>query len=263
MDIDNDPMKETQDRMMAIQKMLDPMKETRERMMAIQKITDPMKEFRESMKASQELLAGIAKSTSFERWEPVLDGGQDIAVTSDGTVSIGSTIVTQEQVQELAQKVISNALKDRENHYDQLFERLFHEISSLKDPILQKILAWFIYPLIVGIVLAVVSPICDYYITKGLNSGQQRQVVKDLSKAIVDTFTERGYLKQLRIVSTTSLNVRKYGSKKSHIVGDLHLGDIVEVIKKGRKWSFICWQDGESGDSMRGWVFSRYLKVIK
>jgi uncharacterized protein YgiM (DUF1202 family) len=142
-------------------------------------------------------------------------------------------------------------------------DRILNEISSLKDPIIQRILTWLIYPIIVGLVLSVVNPISDYYVKEELKSGEKRQVVKDVSSAITSTIDKKYYLRLFRIVTATSLNVRKLGSKNSDIVGSLYLGDVVEVIEKGRKWSLIQWQDGESEATLKGWVYSRYLKVIK
>jgi uncharacterized protein YgiM (DUF1202 family) len=96
-----------------------------------------------------------------------------------------------------------------------------------------------------------------------LKNNEKRMVVKEVSKTITSTFNEKSDIKSFRIVSTTSLNVRKSSSNKSDIVGVLFLGDVVEVIEKGRKWSLISWQDSESDALVRGWVFSRYLKAIK
>ncbi len=259
----HDPMKEIQESMKAFQ-MYDPMKEIRESMKAFQ-MHDPMKEMRESLKAYQSLasLKDIVKGISDDRWNLVLEGDSDIEINADGLISIDSTLVTQEQVQEIAQRVISNALNGKAHLFEQYVDRLVNEIRSLKDPILQRILAWLIYPIIVGIVLSVVNPVTDFYIKEALRSGEKRQVVKDVSKAITSKINEEYYLRSFRIVTATSLNVRKSGSRKSDIVGNLYLGDIVEVIEKGRTWSLISWQDSESDALMRGWVFSRYIKVIK
>jgi len=173
------------------------------------------------------------------------------------------TLVTQEQVQEIAQQVISESIKAGAHQFEQYIDTLINEIRSLKDPILQKVLAWLIYPIIVGLVLSVVNPVADNYVKDTLKGGEKRQIVKDVSNAITSTVSNKAYLSSFRVVTATSLNVRKLGSNKSDVVGTLYLGDVVEVIEKDRKWSLISWQDSESDALLRGWVFSRYLKVIK
>ncbi|KAB7660569.1 SH3 domain-containing protein [Plesiomonas shigelloides] len=259
----HDPMKDLRESMKALQ-MHDPMNEIRESMKALQ-MHDPMKEIRESMKAFQALgtLGNLVNGITDERWELILDGTSGIEVHADGQVTIDSILVTQEKIQDIAQQAISNSIEIRALQFEQYVDSLINEIRSLKDPIHQRLLAWFIYPLIVGLVLSVVNPVADYYIKEALNNYEKRQVVKDVSKAITNTIDNKSYLNSFRVVSTTSLNVRKLGSTKSDVVGKLYLGDVVEVIEKGRNWSLISWQDTESDVLVRGWVFSRYLKAIK
>jgi len=258
-----DPMRELRESMKALQ-MHDPMKELRESMKALQ-MHDPMRELRETMKAFQSLRSrgDLVRGITDDRWELVLDGISGIEAHADGQVTIGSTLVTQEQVQEIAQRVISNSIKTKTHQFEQYIDSLITEIRSLKDPALQRILAWLIYPLIVGLVLSVVNPVTDFYIKETLNGGEKRQVVKDVTQAITSTISNNAYLSSFRVVTTTSINVRKLGSNKSDVVGKLYLGDVVEVLEKGRNWSLISWQDGESDALVRGWVFSRYLKAIK
>ncbi len=255
----HNPMKELRESLTAMQ-MHDPMKELRESLTAMQ-MRDPMKELREAIKAARSL-GDLVNGLSNDRWASVLDGGSDIEITSDGLISVNSKLVTQEQVQEIAQRVISNALNEGTYVFDQYVDRLILEIRSLKDPIFQRVLAWLIYPLIVGLVLSVANPIADYYIKEQLSSNEKRLVVKEVSKTIASTFNEKSYLRSFRIVSAKSLNIRRVNSNTSDVIGVLFLGDVVEVIEKGRKWSLISWQDSESGVFVRGWVFSRYLKAI-
>ena len=259
----HDPMEELRESMMAMQ-MHDPMKELRESMMAMQ-MHDPMKELRESLKAYRSInsLGEIIKNISDNRWNLELESESGIERNLDGSISIDSAIYTQEQVQEIAQQVVSAALDGGTHVFEKQIDKLIYEIRSFKDPVLQKILMWLIYPLIVGLLLSVVSPISDFYIKEALNSGEKRQLIKDVSKAITITSNDKSLLKSFKIVTATSLNVRKSGHIKSEIIENLYLGDIVEVIEKGRKWSLITWQDSEANTLVRGWVFSRHLKVIK
>ena len=249
---------------MEVFQMQDPLKEFRKSMGAFH-IQDPLEEFQESLKAFQTLgvLDDLVNSISDGRWNLVLNGISEIEVDADGQVVVDSTLVTQEKVQELAQQVIRNSIEAGAHQFEEYIDTLINEIRSLKDPVLQRILAWLIYPLIVGLVLSVVSPIADYYVKEKITGGERRQVVKDVSRAITGAINDRVYLNSFRVVTATSLNVRKLGANHSDVVGKLYLGDVVEVIEKDRKWSLIIWQDSENDASVRGWVFSRYLKVIK
>lgn len=46
-------------------------------------------------------------------------------------------------------------------------------------------------------------------------------------------------------------------------MGNLFIGDEVQIIQKKKNWSKIKWIDEDTSQSISGWVFTRYLKVIK
>ena len=272
----HDPMKEMREALKAMQ-MYDPMKEMRKSLKALQ-IHDPMKELRESLKAFQmhdpmkelrESLKAVrsysefAKSISNDAWSPRIDGGSRIEINADGQLTINSKLITQERVQEIAQCVFSKALSDRTYVFEQQINRLIQEIQALKDPVFQRVIAWLIYPLIVGLVLSVVNPITDFYIKERLTKNEKKTVVEEVSKTLINSFNDQSSLSSFKIVSSTSLYIRKSGSKKSEIITTLFLGDVVEVIEKDEKWFLISWRDGESGANVQGWVYSRYLRAIK
>lgn len=217
------------------------------------------------MKTFQSLgsLSDLIKSISNDRWDLLLDDASGIEVHANGQVTIDSVLVTQEQVQEIAQQVFSHSIETGTHKVEQYINSLINEIRSLKDPVLQRVLAWLVYPLIVGLVLSAINPVTDYYIKETLKGGERRQIVKDVSKAITKKISNKTYLSSFRVVTATSLNVRKLASRKADVVGTLCLGDVVEVVEKDRNWSLVIWQDSESDALVRGWVFSRYLKTIK
>ena len=46
-------------------------------------------------------------------------------------------------------------------------------------------------------------------------------------------------------------------------IGNLFIGDEVQIIQKKKNWSKIKWIDEDTSQLISGWVFTRYLKVIK
>uniref|UniRef100_UPI00403EFAE3 SH3 domain-containing protein n=1 Tax=Candidatus Enterococcus willemsii TaxID=1857215 RepID=UPI00403EFAE3 len=48
--------------------------------------------------------------------------------------------------------------------------------------------------------------------------------------------------------------------RDSQIIGQLYLGDEVQILQKKRNWIKIKWTDEENSESMVGWTFNRYLR---
>lgn len=290
-----DPMKEIRESVMALQmqgplkeiresikvlQMRHPLEEFRESMLAVQ-AQDPLKEFRESMRTLQmrdpfkevrdalgarpprDSLGELVKGISDHRWSGLLEGHSEIAVRADGQVSIGAVSVSQTEVQGIARQVIDDAFDEDSRSIEEQIDRILVELRALREPAVQRILAWLIYPVIVGLVLSVVNPVAEFYIKGELSSGDKRQVVKDVSKAITSEVDAPKRLRSFRVVTATALNVRQDNSTKSTIVGTLHLGDVVEIVEKKRKWALVRWESTDGNTSMRGWVYSRYLRIIK
>lgn len=274
-----DPLKKLRESMKALQ-MRDPLEDFRESMTALQ-AQDPLKEFRESMRTLQMRdpfkevrdalgarhslgsLGELVKEISDHRWSGLLEGHSEIVVRADGQVSIGSVSVSQTEVQGIARQVVDDAFDEESRSIEERIERVLVELRALREPAFQRILAWLIYPIIVGLVLSVVNPVAEFYIKDALRSGDKRQVVKDVSKAITSEVDAPNHLRSFRIVTAIALNVRQENSTKSTIVGTLYLGDVVEIVDKKRKWTLVRWEDTDGNTSLRGWVYSRYLRIIK
>ncbi len=224
-------------------------------------LTDPLKEFRRSIDAIDSLssINNVFNTISETRWE----SDTDIQITEDGTISIGLNSIDQQKLQEFAIEVLEKSFNGISSQIESQLENVIKEINSLKDPFLQKVMIWLIYPIIVGLVLSVVTPITDFYIKRELNSGEKRAVVKKVKQSIVSNIANKSVLTTFRIVSANTLNVRQSGSRKSEIIGQLHIGYIVEVLNKERKWSLVIWHDKNTNTSIQGWVFSRYIKAIR
>lgn len=259
----NDTLKEFLESTKAF-KFQDPFEELRESMKTF-KFQDPFKELRESMKTLQlpNSIKDILSSISANKWPLAYEDSSDLQINEDGTISIGSDSVNHDQLKSIVHQVVSSTFNGRTIRIEQAIDRVISKIGSLKEPFIQKILTWLIFPLIVGIVLSVVMPIADYYIKETLSSGEKRLIVKQVRKIITSKVENKSYLYSFRIVSANTLNVRKSGYNKSAKVGVLYFGEVVEVLQKGRKWSLVKWHNEESKTSLQGWVLSRYLKRIK
>ncbi len=80
------------------------------------------------------------------------------------------------------------------------------------------------------------------------------ELKKDASQQITQNF---------RIVTKNDLVVRRGKGIDTKIQGQLNHGDVVQIIEKKKNWTYISFSNYQDGESIEGWVFTRYLKQIK
>ena len=66
-----------------------------------------------------------------------------------------------------------------------------------------------------------------------------------------------------RIVTVEVLNVREKAEKTSRVVAIIKQDQIVSVITINKNWSYIEFCDEETGEDLRGWVFSRFTREVE
>jgi hypothetical protein len=242
----------------------DPLKEHRALMASM---ADPLKSFRASIAAIsdpfKELSASILNSTSLSLLKDVaLEVGPDLFIEADGLISLSSKRITATDLQEFSDLVIHNSSQIPSTSLEESLNNLVEEIRSQKDPLTQKILMWFIYPLIVAIFVSFINPVIDYHVESYLNA-DKRTLSKQLKKSVKSSITDENILGEFRYVSADILNVRYSASKKSESIGYLRFGYTVIVIERQKSWTLIEWNDRDTDAQVTGWVFSRYLAKFK
>jgi hypothetical protein len=257
----SDPMKEHRE-MMA--KMSDPMKEHRE-MMA--KLSDPMKEHREMMAKLLNPLKHIenlfTNNLSFELIKSAaLEVQNSLKVDSQGGMSLSSKRIVVEELQSLSDQIIHNASLNKSNSLEESINNLINEIQLQRDPWTQKLLMWFICPLIIIICASVINPIAEDKIKPYLNS-EKRTIIKELKSTVNSAIDNKSALSSLRYISADILNVRSSASQKSEVIGYLYFSSAILVIEKKKNWTLVEWSDPDTSVKVTGWVFSRYLKKFQ
>ena len=290
-----DSMKEFQDSLKAMQ-LQDPMREFRESLKVMQ-LQDPMREFRESLKVMQlqdpmrriresleiyntntlisdwgqtvSLSHSLASLTevvgvlSDERWEISSEDLDSLQLVEEDGIIFEGQVISNEYLSRLANELVGNEASGATDGIGAKLDRIITGIDRLSDPTHKKLLQWIVYPFIVGLAISLVNPVADHYIKKHLTSIEKKAVVKDVSHCFASFTADAQSVARFKIVTVEMLNVRRGKSVKSSVVGALYLGDIVEVIERGRKWTLVEWCGADAKASLRGWVFSRYIKSIR
>ena len=211
--------------------------------------SDPLKGFRELQ-------------LSVERLQPIFESVErQVSVGRDGTITLETLNLDQSELQEICDQVLEQALVNHPiGRLEGIVQKIIEEIRGLKNSPLEKTL--LIITILIQFTFSIINPITDYYI-KDFLSANKRETKKYINQQVHASFENKDILGAFRYVAADTLNVRLKGSKQSPSIGTLRFGDVVVLLKKGRHWSLVEWQDREGQATIRGWVFSRYLEKFK
>ena len=285
-----DPMKGVRESM----KLLDPMKDFRESM----KFLDPMKKLRESMKLSDptkyfkdaieatKLIGSLGQlhqhitslkdtinTDSFGTIVKEIESAKSAAgisefdlepsVNQDGTLSFVDDSVNLVSLQIIGEEIISNAVQSQSENIVQAIEKLITEVKSQKDPLIQRVLIQLIYPIVLYLLFAFVNPYADFHVKNYLNKTEKKQISKQINTAVIRHVQYREVLNTFRYVTADVLSVRQNKNRSSILIGYLYFGQSVKILEKQKNWTKVRWVDDTEGNSIKGWVFTRYLKRFK
>lgn len=188
-----------------------------------------------------------------------LDISHDLKVNDDGYISVASRQIAVQELHDLSQQIIGDASLGNSASLEDSINNLISEIRVQKDPLIQKILIWLLYPIIVGVILSIVNPISEHYVSLYLKYDKklQEKKLKNMAKNVV---SDVDALRSIRYVAADRLNVRAAPSQKSESMAILKFGYAVIVLERKKDWTLVEWRDIENNTSTQGWVFSRYLK---
>ena len=238
----------------------DPLKEHRTLMASL---ADPLEEFRASIAGIpnplKELSTSITGIGSFELLRNVaFEIGGDLSFDAEGLISVASKRMAVSDLQDLSYQVIHDSSLEPSGTLEELLNNLINEIRSQKDPLTQKLLMWFVYPLIVAVIVSFINPVVNNYVESHLNE-DKRSLSKKIEENARRSVADGSVLKDFRYVTADTLNVRSSSTQKSKTIGLLYFGYAVIIIDRQKSWTLVEWNDPESEVRISGWVFSRYL----
>jgi hypothetical protein len=124
--------------------------------------------------------------------------------------------------------------------------------AASQHPVLAKIIIFILLPIIINIYTS-------KYFTESTVTNHNF-LVKQIKKEVQKKPYDRALINQFRFVSSNTLNVRSKDSTKSKIIGNLYLGDIVQIVEKKKNWSLVKHTDKDAEVIISGWVFTRYIQ---
>jgi len=202
----------------------------------------------------------IIDAVSKDSWPMAYENIGDFVINDDSTITVDSQTLTYAEIQDVMRQIAERVFNPSVQHLEHAIAGFIDEIRALRNPVLEKILTWLVFPIIVGLILCIIGPIADHYIKEYL-SKDKKQLTKRIKKNVVESVKDAELLKKYRLVSIKTLNVRLKPSSKSSVLGKLNFGQPIIVIGKKGEWSQIVWSDDEN--MLQGWVFSKYLSKLQ
>jgi SH3 domain-containing protein len=203
----------------------------------------------------------VLKSVSPQNWPAIYESKDEVSVSDNGTLKINERSITQAELEQVLTPIVGRVSSQSVERLELKLAQVMEEVKKVKEPLLQKIVLAFVVHFIVGIILAVLG--YGHYLERN-RTGDERALRKAISKEVTAR-VGRDTLADYRYVKTAVLNVRAKSSSKASIVGNLHFGQVVELIERddSHSWSRVRWTGEGEETSLEGWVFSRYLEKFK
>ncbi|MEY8212851.1 MAG: SH3 domain-containing protein, partial [Colwellia sp.] len=258
-----DPMEEYNRTIAAMTANLpDPMEEYNRTIASITKLIQPDNNYKKVLSSSN-VINNIAKDPFFSSFKNVASEVNDeVYVDENGNVSLSTANILVGELQNISNEIINRSAENISRSIEESFNNLIIEIQKQKDPLLQKLLMWFIYPLLVGMIIALFNPVADKFVRSNFNQ-TKKEIAKELKINVRSSVRKDELLKVMKYVSAGVLNVRVDSSTKSDLVGQLQFSSVVLIIEKRKNWTLVQWSNPKTNTSIQGWVFSRYLKSFK
>jgi len=143
---------------------------------------------------------------------------------------------------------------------EQKIDYLYQHLKKEKDRPLVKIVLFFILLKLAEHVLADAWSFCKEYLTNHVNVSQFiRLLVKSSHVSHCGNMTES---RDLRVVARFFSKIHASYKTGAPQMAILPLGSYVRLIRKRKKWSLVEWPDQWTGELVKGWIRSKYLKRL-
>jgi len=258
--INRDPLENFRKAMETLNR--DPLENFRESMKTLK--LDPLKKLKDSIKTMYppSSIVRFLKSISSEKWPLLYEDYEDLSISDDGTISIGSDSISFAKLEMAIEKVVNNSISKQTNQLDERFDQLHYEVNKLNDPLVKKLIIALIVELLINILIVFLEPRDHSYIEKTKSNIQEKLTLEDSNKIATLREENKYNLNSFRIVKASKLNVRKSASKEADKIGALNKGSLVIVINTKPYWTLVRWQDKDTNTVLQGWVATMHLDDI-
>lgn len=223
-----------------------------------------LQSFASQQSAIDQAMAVMASSSGLKNAIKSFATASPVILTDSSYLSEMAQIVSGLDLDSINVSSIEGELENTESEFSSLESRAnFISVFSNLPPFIQVILFFFLIhvflPQVNSISANLITPMVDSYLE--VSEKADRQKIKDI-KSIPLALKEINTT-DLRFITGNNVRLRANPSTNSEIYDELALGQVVTVLTKKRNWIEVTYEY-EDGESMSGWVFTRYTaKFVK
>jgi len=137
-------------------------------------------------------------------------------------------------------------------------DQIIEAIQAQKNPTVQLLLFLFFRKVLDWMIAGAIGTVMGIYVPPMLVESPQA-ASKAFKAAAREVVGVPELLVEYRYVSAKVLIVRQNPRGLSPEVGRLKFGNAVKIVKKDKDFTLVIWTETNSGATIQGWVFSRYL----
>ena len=228
---------------------------------AIEKV---LQSFFSQQSAIDQAMAALAGSSGLKNAIKSFATASSVILTDPSYLSEMAQIVSAVDLDSINIWSIEGDLENTESEFSSMESRAnFITVFSNLPPLIQAILFFFLIhvllPQVNSISANLITPIVDSYLEVSEKADRQKiKEIKSIPQALKKINTT-----DLRFITGNNVRLRANPSTNSEIYDELALGQVVTVLTKKRNWIEVMYEY-EDGESMSGWVFTRYTaKFVK
>ncbi len=162
---------------------------------------------------------------------------------------------------DIVQSNIIDAFQGRDITLEAQLEEMQAQIIAQENPFLLIVFMNVILPILVSLIFEFeIKPVIEPFYK---NSVPPSILKKEIKASVYEYIQDPEMRQRVRFVTANTLNIREGASKKTKTIGRLHLGELVELIKKERNWCYVRRYDKQDETYVEGWAYTRYLAKVR
>ena len=227
-------------------------------------IDKALQSFASQQSAIDKAMAAMAGSSSLEHAIKGFASASSVILTEPSYLSEMAQALSAVNFESINISSIEEELDNAESAFHSVEDgKNFLSVFSNLPPLIQAILFYFLIhvflPQVNSISANLITPVVESYLEASEETDRQKiKGIKNIPLALNDIDTT-----DLRFITGDNVRLRAGPSTNSEIHDELTLGQVVTVLTKKRNWIEVMYEY-EDGESMSGWVFTRYTaKFVK
>lgn len=219
------------------------------RLRQIQSLAEVAKSFEQDMLLQTEAMVRLMERAI----TPFNIEFSDMEIYENSAVLMSGEVV---ETSEYNRKILE--ISESTSDFYEFIDKVSYWISGLPTDKIRKVACFLVFSIFVPYMVSIFAGQTAHMHPSYLTDADYRSTKKEIIQNIREENTSEKLKNHRVIVAKRGLYVRSISSNKGDVIGGLPFGSIVLFLEKTKSWSFVEYEN-EDGDTLKGWVYSRYL----